>query len=184
MISTDSALVIIDVQQGFDSGDWGEPYPPDAESNMARLLAAWRTAGRPVLHVQHLSRSPESPLHPDKPGSALKPEVAPQEGERLFQKRVNSAFIGTDLEAHLREQGLDLLVIVGFTTNHCVSTTARMAENLGFDAKVVGDATVAFGAEGPDGRHHPAEQVHAISLANLQGEFAAVASTDDVLAAL
>lgn len=184
MISPDAALLIIDVQQGFDSTEWGERSNPGAESNIVRLLAAWRSAGRPVIHVQHLSTSPDSPLHPDNPGSELKPEVAPRDGEPLIRKRVNSAFIGTELEALLRARGIDGLVIVGLTTNHCVSTTTRMAGNLGFETVVVGDATAAFGATGHDGRRHPADDVHAVSLANLHGEFATVSSTDDVLTAL
>lgn len=184
MITPDTALLIIDVQQGFDSTEWGERSNPEAESNITRLLAAWRSAGRPVIHVQHLSTSLESPLHPDSPGSALKPEVAPRDGEPLIQKRVNSAFIGTELEALLRERGIDGLVIVGLTTNHCVSTTTRMAGNLGFQTVVVGDATAAFGATGHDGRHHPADHVQSVSLANLHGEFATVSSTDDVLTAV
>lgn len=184
MFSPDAALLIIDVQQGFDSAEWGERSNPAAESNIIRLLAAWRSAGMPVIHVQHLSTSPDSPLHPDSPGSALKPEVAPRDGEPLIQKRVNSAFIGTELEALLRERGIDGLVIVGLTTNHCVSTTTRMAGNLGFETVVVGDATAAFGVTGHDGRHHSAEDVHAVSLANLHGEFATVTSTDDVLTTL
>jgi nicotinamidase-related amidase len=101
----------------------------------------------------------------------------------LVQKRVNSAFIGSDLEAHLREEEIEELVLVGYTTNHCVSSTARMAENLGFETMVVEDATTAYAADGPGGRRYSAEDVHAISLANLHGEFATVMSTDNVLAA-
>jgi len=184
MIASEAALLVIDVQQGFESTVWGEPFVPDAESRIARLLDAWRGTNRPVIVVQHLSTSPDSPLHPDSPGSALKPDVAPRNGELLVQKRVNSAFIGTDLEAHLREHGIEELVLGGYTTNHCVSTTARMASNLGFQTTVVGDATTAFAAEGPDGRRYSAEEVHAISLANLHGEFATVMSTAAVLSAL
>lgn len=184
VISPEAALLIIDVQQGFDSTEWGKRTNPDAESNIVRLLAAWRQAGRPVIHVQHLSTFPDSPLHPDSPGCALKPEVAPRDGELLVQKRVNSAFIGTELEAHLRGRGIEALVIVGLTTNHCVSTTARMAGNLGFETEVVEDATAAFGCEGHDGHRFSADEVHAIALANLHGEFATVLSTGEVLTAI
>lgn len=184
MTPSTAALLVIDVQQGFESDAWGERFDPDAESNIARLLSAWRALCGPVVVVQHLSTSSDSPLHPDRPGSALKPDVIPREGELLVQKRVNSAFIGTELEAHLREQEIEAVVLVGYTTNHCVSTTARMAENLGFETIVVEDATAAFAAEGPRGRLHSAEDVHAISLANLHGEFATVMSTDAVVSAL
>jgi nicotinamidase-related amidase len=183
MLSSNAALLVIDVQRSFDMADWGEGYHPETDSNISRLLSAWRETESPVIVVQHLSTSPESTLHPDSPGSALKPQVVPQEGEMLVQKRVNSAFIGSDLEAHLREEEIEELVLVGYTTNHCVSSTARMAENLGFETMVVEDATTAYAADGPGGRRYSAEDVHAISLANLHGEFATVMSADNVLAA-
>jgi nicotinamidase-related amidase len=101
----------------------------------------------------------------------------------VIEKRVNSCFIGTTLEADLRNRGFDALVIAGLTTNHCVSTTARMAGNLGFTTWVVSDATAAFDRLGPDGAHHEAEQIHAIALADLHGEFATVVDTRTVVAA-
>ena len=183
MIPRGAALLLIDVQQGFDAPGWGERNNPDAERNIARLLEAWRNAGWPVLHVQHISVEPGSVLGPGQPGSELKPEAMPAPDEPLFQKNVNSAFIGTDLEAQLRERGIEALVLVGLTTNHCVSTTARMSGNLGFDTYVVDDATATFDRVGHDGRQYDAAEVHAISLASLHGEFATVLGTDEVLAA-
>jgi nicotinamidase-related amidase len=176
-----AALVLIDVQQGFDDPRWGARNNPDAERNIAALLAAWRGSRRPVIHVQHMSRVPGSPLRPDQPGNALRPEAAPLPGEPVFQKTVNSAFIGTGLEAHLRAAGIDTLVLAGLTTDHCVSTTARMAGNLGFTTIVVSDATATFERTGPDGAHYDAEQMHRAALASLHGEFATVQPTDDVL---
>lgn len=179
-----TALILIDVQQGFDSPAWGTRNNPDAEHNMARLLAAWRESGRPVFHVQHLSRRAGSPLHPDSPGSAIKELVQPHASEPLITKDVNSAFIGTDLEQRLLDADISTLVIVGLTTMHCVSTTARMAGNLDFETIVVSDATAAFDRTGYDGTHFPAETVHAVALAELHGEFATVMDTDSVLARL
>ena len=133
MIPRGAALLLIDVQQGFDAPGWGKRNNPDAERNIARLLEAWRKAGWPVLHVQHLSVEPDSVLGPGQPGAELKAEAMPAPDEPLFQKNVNSAFIGTNLEAHLRDRGIEALVLAGLTTNHCVSTTARMSGNLGFE---------------------------------------------------
>lgn len=176
-----AALLLIDVQQGLDDPCWGERNNPGAERNMAALLSAWRQAHRPVIHVQHMSQRSDSPLRPGLPGNALKPEVAPEPGEPVFQKTVNSAFIGTGLEAHLRAEQIDTVVLVGLTTDHCVSSTTRMAANLGFTAILVSDATATFERTGPDGDHHTAEQMHRLALASLHGEFATVLRTEEVL---
>ena len=154
---------------------------PEAEGNIARLLAAWRGSGRPLFHVQHLSPEPGSPLRPGQPGVEIKDIVHPRGGEPVIRKRGNSAFIGTDLEARLRRAGIAVLVIAGLTTDHCVSTTARMAGSLGFRTHLVGAATATFDRVGPDGRRHRAEEVHAISLASLHGEVATVVDTAAVL---
>ena len=179
-----AALVVIDVQLGFDHPDWGPRNNPEAEANIARLIAAWRRSGRPIHHVHHTSQSPTGKFRKGSDGHAPKPEGQPLEGERVHVKTVNSGFIGTGLEQALREGGSASLVIVGLTTNHCVSTTARMAGNLGFDTCVVEDATAAFDRRALDGRARPAEEVHSGALSDLCGEFAAIASTQDVLTAL
>lgn len=181
-IGPETALLVVDVQRGFDEPLWGARNNPLAEENIGQLLAAWRSTGRPVLHVQHLSRSPVSPLAPGQPGSEIKPVARPLAGEPVFSKHVNSAFIGTDLESHLREHAIEGLVVVGLTTDHCVSTTVRMAGNLGFDTWVVSDATATFDRVGPSGETYAAEQIHAVALASLHGEFATVLSAEQLLA--
>jgi nicotinamidase-related amidase len=176
-----TALLLIDVQRGFDDPKWGERNNPGAEDRIKALLAAWRRTNRPVVHVQHMSREPESPLRPGQPGNAFKPEAAPQAGEPIFQKTVNSAFIGTSLEEYLRARGIGTVVLAGLTTDHCVSTTARMAANLGFQTVVVSDGTATFERTGPDGRRYRADEMHRIGLASLHGEFAAIRQADEVL---
>jgi nicotinamidase-related amidase len=177
-----TALVLIDVQQGFESPQWGSRNNPNAETNMRRLLEAWRSANLPVVHIRHASRSAESPLAPNQPGFEFKEEVAPRPGEPVIVKDVNSAFIGTNLEQYLRERGLGSLVLAGLTTNHCVSTTARMAGNLGFDTWVVADGTATFDRTDHTGRTFSAQELHDAALASLHGEFATVTTTDEILA--
>jgi nicotinamidase-related amidase len=183
-IPENSALLVVDVQRGFDDPYWGARNNPGAEARIGRLLAAWRAAGWPVLHAQHLSTNPASPLHPDRPGCELHPLAAPVGGEPVFRKTVNSAFIGTDLATYLAESAIRTLVVVGLTTPHCVSTTVRMAANLGFEVFVVADATAAFDLVGHDGRCFAAADVHDLTLASLHGEFATVVTGDAVLADL
>lgn len=177
----DPALLLIDVQKGFHDPAWGTRNNPDAEKHMAELLAAWREAQQPVIHVRHNSTSATSPLRPGQSGNEFKDEVAPRAGEAQFSKTVNSAFIGTDLEHYLHEQGIRSLVIVGLTTDHCVSTTTRMAGNLGFEVTLVSDATATYERDAADGRHYSAQDIHDIHLASLDGEFCRVRSTNDVL---
>ena len=181
-VPCEPALLLIDVQEGIDDPRHGVRNNPGAEANIARLLAAWRARGRPVIHVRHDSIAPDSVLRPGLPGNAIKSVAMPASGEPLFPKHVNSAFIGTELERHLRERGITRLVIAGLTTDHCVSTTTRMAANLGFAVTVVADATATHERIGPDGVHHTAEAMHQLALASLHEEFAQIRGTDDVLA--
>jgi len=128
----DAALLIIDVQKAIDHASWGERNNPQAERNIARLLQAWRAAGRPIYYIRHDSTEPASHYRPGQPGNDFKPEVAPAAGEAVIAKRTNSAFIGTDLESRLRAAGHTTLVVAGVITNNSVEATVRMAGNLGF----------------------------------------------------
>ena len=176
-----TALLIIDVQKGFDDPSWGYRNNPDAEKKISLLLSRWREHHKPVVHVQHCSTEPDSLLRPDQPGCEFKDEVRPIAGEKQFTKTVNSAFIGTGLEEYLRDCEIDALVIVGLTTDHCVSTTTRMAGNLGFDVTLVSDATATFDRRGHQGTHYSASDLHDGHLASLNGEFCVVGTTDEIL---
>lgn len=180
----DAVLLIVDVQKGMDV--YAKEYNrnnPELEKNIARLQSAWRKSGRPIIHVQHLSKDAQSPLRPGQPGVEIKDEVKPLPGEPVVQKSVSSAFIGTTLEADLRRLGLTTLVVVGMQTNMCVSTTARMAGNLGFTTYVVSDATATFDNTGPNGKRYGSELLHDVALADLNGEFSTVVDTKTLLAA-
>jgi nicotinamidase-related amidase len=180
----DAGLIIIDVQKGFDDPKWGPRNNPDAEQEIVALLAAWRKTGRPIFHVQHLSQSETSPLNPRTPGSEIKEIVRPRANEPLFQKSVNSAFIGTELENALRQRGVRTVVIVGLTTPHCVSSSARMAGNFGFEVYLPSDAIAAFEITGPDGKRYSAEEIHRVSLATLHDEFATIVDSNALLESL
>ena len=183
-LSPSAALLVIDVQQAIDHPSWGERNNPQAESNIAALLAAWRTTGRPIYHVRHDSTEPQSHYRPGQPGHEFKPEAMPRAGEPVVAKRTNSAFIGTDLESRLRAAGVETLIVAGVITNNSVEATVRMAGNLGFATFVVEDACFTFGRKDWAGTWRTAAEVHAMSLANLAGEYATVVTTAAILEAL
>lgn len=176
------ALLLIDIQQAFNNEAYwgGNRNNPEAESNFTKLLEEFRNSYLPIFHVRHSSTHPDSPLHISNEGFNFKPEVFPEEGEFIITKNVNSAFIGTGLKAKLKNLQVQKVVIAGFVTEHCISTTARMAANLGFNTFVVSDATATFAKKGVDGEQYSAETIHAVSLACLHGEFAEILSTNEV----
>lgn len=176
-----TALLVIDVQKGLDDPSWGKRNNPQAEANIAALLAAWRKHELPIIHIRHCSVVPDSPLRPELPGNAFKEEARPLPGEKQFSKSVNSAFVATGLEEYLREHDISSLVIVGLTTDHCVSASTRTAADLGFNVTLISDATATFDREGHDGVRYSADDIHKINLASLNGEFCTVRSTEEIL---
>ncbi len=177
-----TALIVVDVQRAFDDAEyWGRRNNPACEANVVRLIEAWRAKGRPLVFVRHDSDEEVSPLRPDEPGNAFKPEVS-GEPDLLVTKQVNSAFYGSpDLDAWLRERGISSFALCGITTNHCVETTARMGGNLGYDVLFVLDACATFDRVGPDGEVVTAEELTRATAASLHDEFATVVSTRDLL---
>ena len=176
-----AVLLLVDLQQAIDHPDWGVRNNPDAERMAARLLAHWRAQGWPVWHVRHDSTEPASHYRPGQPLHAFKPEAEPHPGEPVIAKRVNSAFIGTDLEQRLREAAHESLVVAGVITNNSVEATVRMAGNLGFRTWLVADACFTFGRKDWNGDYWSADEVHALSLANLDGEYCTVITAEAVL---
>lgn len=184
-IHENAALVVIDVQDGFDDpAFWGKRNNPSADKNIKALIERWQQRRRPIVVVQHNSVSKGSVLHPSKPGNSLKPYVKAVSPSLLVTKSVNSAFYGTpDLDAWLQENAITQVVIVGIQTNMCCETTARMAGNLGYDVIFVPDAMHTFALAGPGGDVLTADELSRATATNLHGgDFAKIASTDDLLA--
>ena len=173
------ALLLIDFQKGFDNLEYwgGQRNNPNAEENAAELLELWRENNLPVFHIKHCSSTPSSLLNEYNEGNEFKDIVKPKANETIIKKNVNSAFIGTNLKELLDNENITKLVIVGLTTDHCVSTTTRMAGNFGFDTFLVSDATATFNKTGVDGQNFTAELIHETSLASLNNEFAKIVST-------
>ncbi|KAG4415170.1 hypothetical protein IFR04_011713 [Cadophora malorum] len=199
-----SAFILIDVQQGLTHPThWGPSRSnPSFEQNTESLLTSYRkllssTAsstsppGHKIIHVQHASTLPSSPLHPSSPGFSFQPFAKPLPSEFIITKTVNSGFISTNLEEVLREHFAGepgKLYLAGLTTDHCVNTTTRMAGNLkvadGTDGEAgevifVEDATAAW-RKGEGDEWFDAEVVHRVNTESLR-EFATIGKTGDVV---
>lgn len=182
-IPVDTVLLVIDVQRAIDHPSWGPRNNPDAEARIAALLATWREEGLPIVHVRHDSVEPGSPYRPGQPLHGFKPEAQPLPHETIVPKRSGSAFVGTDLEARLEAGGHTTLVVCGVLTSNSVETTVRHAGCLGFRTFLAGDACWAVGRRDAAGRVWPAEAVHDLSLAHLDGEYARVVGAAEACAA-
>ncbi len=175
-----TALIVVDVQKGFDDPSWGKRNNPGSEANIARLIEAWRRESRPLVFVRHDSVLESSPLRPGQPGNEFKTEVA-GEPDLLVTKNVNSAFFGSpDLHGWLQDRAITSVAICGIQTNYCCETTARMAGNLGYETLFVLDATHTYDMTDLHGRELTAHELARVTAANLQDEFAEVVTTAEL----
>lgn len=179
-----TALLVIDVQMALahDDAAGAARSCPEAEENVALLLAAFRERDDKIVHIHHHALDPADPFHADAEGAAVQPVAEPLEGEAVIVKHGSSGFVGTSLESDLHAAGIERVVLCGATANHCVESTTRSAGNLGFDTYYASDAVWAYGATGPDGVAHAPDAIHSITLCNLEGEFATVLPTAQILA--
>lgn len=178
------ALILIDMQRCMASPAAGARNNPGAEQAIHALLQGWRAARAPVVHVRHISRTPGSLFWPGQAGVEFQPELAPLPTEHVVEKNVPDAFVHTGLERWLHARDVTGAVIVGVSTNNSVEASARSSGNLGFATYVAADATFAFAKADFDGVHRTAQEVHAMSLANLHGEYATVTTSAELLRAL
>ena len=183
-MSESVVLMIIDMQQCMSWPQAGERNNPNAEHEMAELLAHWRANHAPIVHIRHFSTEPESLFWPEQEGVLFQDAFQPLADEKTIEKSVPDAFTYSDLEDWLREQEAQALVVVGVSTNNSVESTVRSAGNLGFKTYVVGSACFAFEKDDFFGQTRSADEVHAMSLANLHGEYATVISQDEAFALL
>lgn len=178
------ALIIIDMQKAMAQPSAWPRNNPLAEQRIASLLAAWRAAAAPVVHVRHMSREPASVFWPGQSGAGFQEAFMPLASEHAVEKNVPDAFINSGLERWLRVRGIGKVVIVGVSTNNSVEASARTAGNLGFVATVVADACFAYEKRDYAGVLRTADEVHAMALANLDGEYATVVETAAALTLL
>jgi len=176
-----TVLLPVDMQQAFDTGAWPRRWNREVDANGLALLAAWRAAKRPIIHVRHDSVQKGSSLAPGTCGNAFRPGFEPQGAEQLVTKSVNSAFIGTDLDLRLKRLGAKHVVVFGISTDMCVSTTVRTGANMGWDMILVPDACDCFDLPDGAGGTIPAEEVQRAHVATLAFEFARTFSTADLI---
>ncbi|MCH8621847.1 cysteine hydrolase family protein [Undibacterium sp. TS12] len=177
-----TALIIIDMQRGMADPKSGTRNNPQAEDNMRQILAAWRAASAPIVHVRHMSLNPQSVFWPGQPGNEFQDSFKPYQGEHIVEKNITDAFLNTGLERWLHVRGIKSVVMVGVSSNNSVEASARTASNLGFATTVVADACFAFDRIDIKGRPQSAEEVHVHAMTNLQDEYARVVITSALLA--
>ena len=176
------ALLLVDIQKAFLDKDYpgNKRNNLDAELICGKILKKWRELGLKVIHVRHSSTNPESMLHESKPGFEFNDHVKPINDEMVLTKKVNSAFIGTGLNEILKKSKIETIVIVGMTTNHCISTTVRMSGNLGYKTYLISDSTACFNTIGLDGKEIDCNVIYNSAMASLKNEFAEIINSKEL----
>lgn len=182
MSSQPLPLVILDVQDAIDRPVWDGKSNPGYLASIQRLLAYWRANGWPVVHVKHDEPTPTSSYHTHGPWNAIKREVAPVAGEPVIAKQQNCAFIGTGLDAVLKDMGAERLVLTGVVIHNSMDATVRAGKAMGYHIILPSDATTAVPVSAPDGNSWDARTVHALTLAILGGEYAEVVTSEELIA--
>ena len=178
------ALIVVDVQQGFDDPVWGKRNNPDCEQNIGALIEAWRSNGQPIVFVRHDSEEPGSPFTPGQRGNDFQ-DIVDGEPDLLVAKTVNSAFHGEpDLAGWLRGESIERVAVCGIQTNMCCETTARVAANLGFETDFILDATHTFDLPAHGGGTITADELARVTASNLDPEFGRVVATREAVAGL
>ena len=181
-IDKNPALLLIDIQKAF----LDKNYPgikrnnPNAEFICGEILNKWRILTLPIIHIRHSSTNKNSKLHASSKGFEFNDYVKPLKNEMVLTKKVNSAFIGTDLEKILSESKLKTLVIIGMTANHCISSTVRMSGNLGFETYLISDSTACFNSKGLDGETIDCNTIYESAIASLNEEFATILNSKEL----
>jgi nicotinamidase-related amidase len=170
-LPADAVLIVIDAEEAIGPRDVAS-NGPEADKNIAALVAAWRAEGLPLVHVGRHSTAPASA-----------PAVPPLDGEIVIARDATSAFVASDLETMLDALGATTLVVCGALATHALEASARHAADLGYKVFVVADACRAADVIDLSGRFWPAEDVRALSLALLSGETATIVDAATALQA-
>lgn len=179
----DATVVMIDCQREYVDGVLALPGVAPALAECARLLDGARAAGAPVIHIAHHGRPGGGVFDPEGPSGDIAPEASPLADEPVVVKSLPNAFAKTDLQDRLAAAGRKELIVAGFMTHMCVSSTVRAALDLDYRCTVVDAATAT--RDLPDGRGGvlSADALHRASLVALSDRFAIIAPDADAISA-
>lgn len=180
-LGNDTALIVLDVQKAIDDPRWNSKNNPGYINAVAKLLAAFRKANLPVIHIHHEEANPASSFYVNGPGQPFKDEALPIEGETVIAKQQNCAFVGTELGTHLRDNGIKRLIFTGVVIHNSMDVTIRMAHCFGFENWLPLDATSAIDVTDANGKTFPAQDVFDLYAAVLASEYCQLTSSEKII---